>query len=166
MTSHFISLQKSVKYLGVRMDQTLSMSDHISRSSFLSLWRIGSFRPYLTEKVTACLINSVVTSRLDFCNSTLTGITSDQINRLRRVQNCSTPFMAKKRKHKHITPILTELHWLPLIFHIQYKLTVLAFHHFKGTFPPYRPYVFCFAHLSTTMCSSLIYFKLALNSLV
>ena len=64
-----ISLQKSVKYLGVRMDQTLSMSDHISgvcRSSFLSLRRIGSIRPYLTEKATACLINSVVTSRLDF----------------------------------------------------------------------------------------------------
>ena len=35
-----ISLQKSVKYLGVRMDPTLSMSDYISdvcRSSFLSL---------------------------------------------------------------------------------------------------------------------------------
>ena len=42
-----ISFQKSVKYLGVRMDQTLStcISDHISdlcRSSFLSLRRISS----------------------------------------------------------------------------------------------------------------------------
>ena len=137
-----ISLQKSVKYLGVRMDQTLSMSDHISdvcRSSFLSLRRIGSIRPYLTEKATACLINSVVTSRLDFCNSTLTGITSDQINRLQRVQNCSARLIAKKRKHEreHITPILTELHWLPLEFRIQYKLAVLAFRHFEGTLPPY-----------------------------
>ena len=58
-----ISFQKSVKYLGVRMDQTLSMADHISdvcRSSFLSLRRIGSIRPYLTDKATACLLNSVV----------------------------------------------------------------------------------------------------------
>ena len=152
-----ISLQKSVKYLGVRMDQTLSMSDHISdvcRSSFLSLRRIGSIRPYLTEKATACLINSVVTSRLDFCNSTLTGITSDQINRLQRVQNCSARLIAKKRKHEHITPILTELHWLALEFRIQYKLAVLAFRHFEGTLPPYlstvlhiyQPRVF-FAHL-------------------
>ena len=43
-----IAFQKSVKYLGVRMDQTLSMSDHVSdvcRSSFLSLRRIGSIHP-------------------------------------------------------------------------------------------------------------------------
>ena len=80
-----ISFQKSVKYLGVRIDQTLSMSDHISdvcRSSFLSLRLIGSICPYFTEKVTVCVINSVVTSHLDFCNSTLTVITSDQINHL------------------------------------------------------------------------------------
>ena len=92
------------------------MSDYISdicRSSFLSLRRIGSIRPYLTEQATVCLINSVVTSRLDFCNSTLSGITSDQINRLQRVQNCAARLIAKKRKHEHITPILTELHWLP-----------------------------------------------------
>ena len=104
---------------------------------FLSLRRIGSIRPYLAEKATACLINSVVTSRLDFSNFTLTGITSDQINRLQRVQNCSARLIAKKRKHEHITPILTELHWLPLEFRIQYKLPVFAFHHFEGTLPPY-----------------------------
>ena len=59
-----LSFQKSVKYLGVRMDQILSMSDHIRdvcRSSLLSLRRIDSIRPYLTEKATAFLINSVVT---------------------------------------------------------------------------------------------------------
>ena len=66
-----ISLQKSVKYLGVRMDQTLSMSDHISdvcRSSFLSLRRIGSINPYFIEKATACLIDFVASQCLDFCN--------------------------------------------------------------------------------------------------
>ena len=102
-----ISLQKSVKYLGVRMDQTLSISNHISdvcHSSFLSLRRIGSIRPYLTEKATACLINSVVTLRLDFCNSTLTGITSDQINRLQRVQNCSACLIAKRESTSIVHP--------------------------------------------------------------
>ena len=135
-----IFFQKSLKYLGVRMDQTLSRSDHISdvcRSSVLSFRRIGSIRPYLTEKATACLVNSVVTSHLDFCNSSLTGITSDQLNHLQRVQNCATRLVVKKRKHENITPILTELHWLPLEFRIQYKLAVLAFRHFEGTLPLY-----------------------------
>ena len=157
LTSRFRNLSNI--YLGVRMDQTLSMSDHISdvcRSSFLSLRRIGPIRPYLTEKATACLINSVVTSRLDFCNSTLTCITSDQINRLQRVQNCSARLIAKKRKHEHITPILTELHWLPLEFRIQYKLHgCFGFPSFRGYFSSI--FVLCFAHLSTSGCSSLIF---------
>ena len=67
----------------------------------------------------------------------MTGITSDQINRLQRVQNCSARLITKKRKHEHVTPILTELHWLPLEFRIQYELAVLAFRHFEGTLPPY-----------------------------
>ena len=78
-----IKIQESVKYLGVRLDQTLSMSSHISdvcRSSFLSLERISCIRPYLSDRATSCLVNSIVTSRLDFCNSSLTGITTDQLN--------------------------------------------------------------------------------------
>ena len=50
-----IKIQESVKYLGVRLDQTLSMSSHISdvcRSSFLSLRRIGCIRPYLSDRAT------------------------------------------------------------------------------------------------------------------
>ena len=123
------------------MDQTLiSVADHISdacRSLFLSLRRIGSILPYMNDKAIACLISSVVTSRLDFCNSTLTAITFDQINRLKRVQICAARLIAKKRKHEHITPILIELHWLRLEFRIQFKLAVLAFHHCEGTLPPY-----------------------------
>ena len=34
------------------------------------------------------------------------------------------------------TPILTELHWLPLEFGIQCRLVVLAFRLFEGALPP------------------------------
>ena len=50
----------------------------------------------------------------------------------------------KKRKYDHITPVIYELHWLPLEFRIQYKLAVLAFRHFEGTLPTY---------LSATLCT-------------
>ena len=137
-----IKIQESVKYLGVRLDQTLSMSNHISdvcRSSFLSLRRIGCIRPCLSDRATSCLVNSIVTSRLDLCNSSLTGITTDQLNRLQRIQNCAARIIMKKRKYDHITPVIYELHWLPLEFRIQYKLAVLAFRHFEGTLPSYLP---------------------------
>ena len=100
VTSNFITIlnsdikvQECVKYLGVRLDQTLFISSHISyvcRSLFLSLKRIGCIRPYLSNRTISCLVNSIVISRLNFCSSSLTSITTDhQLNRLQRTQNCA-----------------------------------------------------------------------------
>ena len=47
-----IPFNTSVKYLGVKIDQTLSMQDQISsvcRASFFELRRLASIRPYLSE---------------------------------------------------------------------------------------------------------------------
>ena len=57
-------------------------------------------------------------------------------------------------KHEHITPILIELHWLPIDFRIQYKLAVLAFRHFEGTLPPYLSAVLCIYEPSRSLRSS------------
>ena len=59
-----ISMQKSVKYLGVRLDSTLAMRDQISdmcRSIYLLLHRIGSIRHLLSDRATACLVNALIT---------------------------------------------------------------------------------------------------------
>ena len=152
-----VPFQQSVKYLGVRLDQNLSMSDHISdisRSLFLSLRRIGTIRPYLSDRATSCLVNSTITSRLDFCNSALAGITADQLGRLQRIQNSAARLIAKKRKHDHITPILRDLHWLPIDFRIKFKLCVFAYRHFEGTLPPYLSSVLCTYNPTRSLRSS------------
>ena len=79
----------------------------------------------------------ILQSRLDFFNSILYGITSDQLNRLQHIQNCAAQLILKKRKHDHITPLLIALHWLPVEFRIQFKLAVFAFQHSDGTLPLY-----------------------------
>ena len=135
-----ISSQNSVKYLGVRLDNSLTMQRHISdvcRSCFLALRRISSIRPFLSTESTATLVHANITSRLDYCNSSLSGISSDQLSRLQRVQNSAARLVLKKRKREHITPLLNQLHWLPLTFRIKYKLSVLAFRHFDNTLPQY-----------------------------
>jgi hypothetical protein len=142
-----IAISNSIKYLGVRLDRTLSMADRVSdicRSSFLALRRIGSIRHYLSDKATSCLVNSLVTSRLDFCNSALYGVSSDQFDRLQRTQNHAARLISKKKKHDHITPTLLELHWLPIRYRVQFKLAVFAFRYFEGTLPPY---------LSSSLCT-------------
>ncbi len=120
---------------------------------FLSLRRIGTIRTYLSDRATSCLVNSLITSRLDFCNSALSGINSDQLNRLQRIQNSAARLIARKRKYDHVTPILKELHWLPVDFRIKFKLSVLAFRHFEGTLPPYLSSVLCTYHPSRTLRS-------------
>ena len=135
-----ISYLPSVKYLGVTLDCSLTMERHISsvcRSTFLALRRISSIRPFLSSKSTATLVHATVTSRLDYCNSSLSGIPSQQLSRLQRVQNNAVRLIMKKRKRDHITPLLKQLHWLPIDFRIQYKLAVLAFRFFDNSLPAY-----------------------------
>ena len=53
-----VPFKTSVKYLGVHLDETLSMQKHISSiccASFLELRRIASIRPYLSQSAAARL---------------------------------------------------------------------------------------------------------------
>jgi hypothetical protein len=53
------------------------------------------------------------------------------------VQNNAARLVLNKRKWEHVTPLLKELHWLPVKFRCQYKMATLAFRHFDGSLPPY-----------------------------
>ena len=145
--SHSISIDgnslqflNSVKYLGVRIDQTLSMQEQIGsicRTCFLELRRIASIRPFLTQTSCAKLVNALITSRLDFCNSVLIGLPAEQLGRLQRVQNSAARLVLKKGRREHITPFLQHLHWLPVKYRCQYKILVFAYRYFLGTLPTY-----------------------------
>ncbi|WP_419626443.1 hypothetical protein, partial [Thiolapillus sp.] len=85
-----VPFKMSVKYLGVHLDQTLSMRQHIDsvcRASFLELRRAATIRPYLSQSATARLVAAMIISRLDYCNSVFAGLPADQVARLQRIQN-------------------------------------------------------------------------------
>ena len=135
-----ILLNPHVKNLGVFLDNTLSMEQHIShlcRSAYLAMRQIASIRRYLTEKNTVQLVCSFVLSRLDYCNATLAGLPATHIARLQRIQNNAARLVLKKSKRQHVTPLLKQLHWLPIQTRIDYKLATLAFRHFDGSLPQY-----------------------------
>ena len=146
-----IQFQSCVKYLGVKIDQSLTFQDHISsvcRAAFLELRRISSIRRYLSKDATAKLVSAMITSRLDYCNSILCGLPAGQISRLQHIQNSAARLVLLKKKRDHVTPLLKELHWLPLTFRIDFKMACLAFKHFDGTLPPYL------SRTLTTYCPS------------
>jgi len=63
-----------------------------------------------------------ITSRIYiYCNSLLYGISDYSINRLQRIQNSSACIVTNTRKYDHITPILQNLHWLPVSRELVYR---------------------------------------------
>ena len=76
-------------------------------------------------------------SRLDYCNSLLYGIPDYQISKLQRVMNASARLTYRAYKYCHITPLLAELHWLPVRSRIHYKILLITFKALHGLSPKY-----------------------------
>ena len=75
-----IPFQITVTYLGVHLDQTLSMKQHINslcRTTFLAFRGIASIRPFLSNSSTEKLVASMITSGLDYCNAALAGVADE-----------------------------------------------------------------------------------------
>ena len=130
----------SVKNLGVTLDSNLSMSQHISntcKAAYIQIRHISSIRHLLTTQATQTLVCSLVLSRLDYCNSLLSGCPQYLLDKLQKVQNAVARLVCKAKKSDHIHPILATLHWLPVTHRIQYKISTICFNSISGTAPQY-----------------------------
>ena len=140
MGGSVVPLQRTVRYLGVTIDQTLSLEQHISnvsRMCYYEIRRISSIRSFLNQQAAASLMSALVLSRLDYCNSLLAGLTHSQTDKLQRVQNHAARVVTRKRMRDHVTPLLRDLHWLPVRSRCRYKIATLAYRHFEKTLPKY-----------------------------
>ena len=57
--------------------------------------------------------------------------------RLQNVQNNAARVMIGSKKYDHITPILKDLHWLPIRKRIEFKILLLSFQCMQGCAPLY-----------------------------
>ena len=116
--------------LGVLFDSTCCLNDHVNKickNINYQLYSIGKIQKYLDKPTTEKMINSAVTSRLDYCNSLLYRINEYLVSQLQRCQNNAARIVSLRRKYDHITPILKDLHWLPVEYRINYKILLLAY---------------------------------------
>ena len=135
-----ISPSPSVRNLGTWFDSHLDMDVHITKtcsSAFYYLYNIRHIRKYLSRSSTETLIHAFITSRLDYCNSLLYGLPKYQLSKLQRVMNASARLVYCAPKSCHITPLLRELHWLPVCYRIEYKIILLTFKVLHGMAPDY-----------------------------
>ena len=78
-----------------------------------------------------------VTCRLDNGNALLYGLPKYLIAKLQVVLNCAAHLILCKQKYDHATPLLTQLHWLPVSQRIIFKILLLTFKLLNGIAPTY-----------------------------
>ena len=89
---------------------------------------IGKIRKFLNSDTTKSAIVSLVTSRLDYCNGLLCGTTDELPCRLQKVQiNAARVVISGSKKYDLITPVLKDLHWMPIRKGIEFKILLLTF---------------------------------------
>ena len=72
-------------------------------------------------------MQALVISRLDYANAVLIGLPENTLRKLQLVQNNAARMITKTRRRDHVTPILKQLHWLPVHLRIVHKVLCLVY---------------------------------------
>ena len=129
-----------VRNLGSWFDLNFSMSTHISKScgaAFYWLHNIKRISRFIGKEKLEMVLHAFVTSTIDYCNGLLYGLPDCRIVKLQRVQNPAARLLTSSSKYSHITPVLKELHSLPVRFRIHFKILLLTFKALNGMAPDY-----------------------------
>ena len=129
-----------VRNLGVLEDPQLTMTSQVHavcKSAFYQLRNIARIRCYLTNSAAKTMVHALVMSRLDYGNALCYGMSKGNMEKLQRVQNAAARLVTRKRRSAHITPILFDLHWLPIEYRVMFKILVQVFRALNGQAPVY-----------------------------
>ncbi len=136
MVSQFGSLGYTI--MGKTADLTVvEKTTNVTKTAFFHFRNIAKLRNMLSVSDAEKLVHAFMTSRLDYCNALLGGCPVSSINKLQIVQNAAARVLTRSRKYDHITQILQSLHWLPIKFHISYKILLLAYKALNDLAPAY-----------------------------
>ena len=125
-----IVFETSVIDLGVVIDEELKMDAHvgrITRSCFYQLRQIRTICQSLSDSAIRTLIHSFVVTRIDYCNSVLSGITAVQTERVQRILNAAARLVLRIPKFAPVSMLIRDnLHWLPAVQRIKFKILQLV----------------------------------------
>jgi len=121
-------------------DSCLTMADYVSaicRSGYFQLHQLRPVARSLTADAAKMIVHAFIACRLDYCNSLLHSITDSLFRQLQSIQNAAARLIMGTRRWDHITPVLRDLHWLPVRRRVDYKLALLVYKSLHGLVPPY-----------------------------
>ena len=103
--------------LSVIIDTHLTMEAQVMktcRASNFHLSRINKIRRFLDFSSVKCVVNALVLSRLDYCNSLYLNLPSSLLNLLQRVQKAAVRTTFNLRKRDHVSIHRQSLRWLEI----------------------------------------------------
>ena len=135
-----ISISDKVMILGVILDKHMTFDDqidHVCKSSINHLRNLFRIRRYLDVNAASTVIHAFITTRLDYCNHLYIGLPKYKVEKLQKIQNIAARYVTGARKYDHITPILVQLHWLPVSYRIVFKHLLFVYKSLNGLCPQY-----------------------------
>jgi hypothetical protein len=130
----------TMRWLDVLFDVNLTMTEHMRRISatcFAILRMIRRIRSTLNMHSTRLLCNSMVISRVDYCNAILINSDKSNIKKLQGIMNLAARLIKRIPRQEHITALLKELGWLPAEYRIKRKVSTLVFKALTSNRPAY-----------------------------
>ena len=104
------------------------------RACYYHLKDLRRIRKFLSVETAALLANSMISSRLDYCNILLYGISK---YKLQKIQNALCKIVFRLDRTSHVTPFLQKLHWLPITYRILFKYNLITFKAINFSQPTY-----------------------------
>ena len=137
-----IELSKKVRSLGVIVDQTLTLREHLRYMKgklINNLINIARVTKYLDRGSRMHLVHNLILSNTDFCNSIYYGLPDCDLRILQLVINSAARLVVgmPRFSREHITPVCIDLHILPVKARIKYKICLLTHKALKFGEPAY-----------------------------
>ena len=123
-----IPISGSIKLLGVTIDSSLAFNKHVSlicQSCQYHIRALRHIRPILDANTARLVGHALVSSRLDYANSIMHGMSKSLTAKLRRQQNMLARVVLRTNRLSSVI-LLNELHWLPVASRIQFKIATLT----------------------------------------
>ena len=102
------------------------------------LWRISG---RLSTELKIQLAHSCILSFVDYCNGAYELLSESNLKKLQKIQNDAVRFIfgiyGYKEKWQPISPLLKKLHFLPVWYGIQYKVSILVSKWLNNMAPEY-----------------------------
>ena len=97
---------------------------------------------FLTRDASILVANALLSSQLDYCNSLFRSLSKFNLRKLQCIQNSAARIVSNTSRYTSITPVLKNLHWLPVQHRSVFKTATLVYKFLHTGFPKYFvPYI-------------------------